>query len=51
MLHVFRGLDMEVLLSKKVVFLEGDTSQAHLGLGEEIYEEVCPCCCRFDKRF
>jgi hypothetical protein len=36
----FRGLSAEVLLSKKLVFLEGNTCQTRLGLAEEVYEEV-----------
>jgi hypothetical protein len=37
----FRGLNAEVLLSKKLVFLEGNPCQTRLELAEEVYEEVC----------
>jgi len=35
-----RGLDITLLESKKLIYLEVDASQTGLGLGDKLYEEV-----------
>lgn len=37
---VDRGLETSLLQSKKLVFVEGDTSRPYLGLQESFYDEV-----------
>jgi NAD(P)-dependent dehydrogenase (short-subunit alcohol dehydrogenase family) len=37
-----RGLDIAILESPKVVFVEGDTSDATLGISKELFSEVSP---------
>jgi thioester reductase-like protein len=36
-----RGLDVNLLHSEKLVYVETDTSHDHLGLNKELYEKVC----------
>ena len=42
-----RGLDINLLESQQLVYVDGDTSQEQLGLDRSLYEEVGPFGCIF----